>query len=93
MLDRKNEQTIIGLSIEMNAIAAQVEAAENRATLRYPEYSKSNPMWKKVDYLLEEEDRVMLKIRNFNNNPIRLSKTPVSEFLNLSSPENSPTRK
>ena len=50
-------------------------------------------MWKKVDYLLEEQDRVMLKIRNFNKNPILPSETPVSEFLNLSSPETSPTRK
>lgn len=33
MLDCKNERTIIGLSIEVSAVAAQLEAAENCAVL------------------------------------------------------------
>ena len=93
MIERKNERTIIGLSIEMSAITAQVEAAENRAKSRCPEYNASNIMWKKVDYLLEEQERVMLKIKQFNTTPITNDSTSVSEFLNLSSPDNSPTRK
>ena len=44
MLNRKNdrmlERVMISLSIEMNVIGAQVEAAENRATLRCPKYNK-----------------------------------------------------
>ena len=64
MIERKNERTIIGLSIEMSAITLQVEAAKNRAESRCPEYNASNIMWKKVDYLLEEQERVMLKSSN-----------------------------
>ena len=55
--------------------------------------SGENEMWMKVNYLLEEQERVMLKIKNFNDTPITNDKTSVSAFLNLSSPDNSPDRK
>ena len=59
----QNERTIIGLSIEISAMTAHVEAAENRAKSRCLEYNETNIFWKKVDYLLEEQDKAMLKIK------------------------------
>ena len=77
----------------MSAISTQVEATENRAKMSCPQYNASNEMWMKVDYLLEEQERVMLKIKNFNDTPITKDKHSMSAFLNLSSPDNSPDRK
>ena len=88
------ERVMIILSIEINAIGVQVEAEENRATSRCPKYNKNNVLWKKVDNLLKEQERIILKIKEFNNKTIQSAHTPVvSEFLNLSSPDNSPDQK
>jgi len=71
-----------------------VEAAENRTTSRCPKCNKNNMFWKKVDNLLKEQERIMLKIKEFNNKPIQSIHTPaVSKCLDLSSPDNSSDRK
>ena len=42
MLDRRNETSIVALSIEESAIGRQLDAAERRAELRYGVYSSVN---------------------------------------------------
>ena len=88
MVDRKNEVAMVALSLEKSAMTELVDAAERRALLRCPEYDNTNPFWKKVDVLLEEQETFLGKIRKFNEQIMgnSASSFTVSEFLNQPSP-------
>ena len=88
MIDRKNEVAMVALSLEQSAMTKLIEAAERRASQRCQEYDGENLYWKKVDDLLADQDKLMTKIRSFNNDVImqKPSAFGVSDFLNNSSP-------
>ena len=90
MLDRRNETSIVALSIEESAIGRQLDAAERRAELRCGVYSSDNVHWQRVDALIEDQQRVMERIRTFNKETCTaasLKDTEVSDFLNKGSPK------
>ena len=90
MLDRRNETSIVALSIEESAFGRQIDAAERRAELRCGVYSSDNVHWQKVDALIEDQQRVMERIRTFNKETCTaasLKDTEVSDFLNKGSPK------
>ena len=62
MVERKNDSVLVGLSIEQCALKDQVEAAERRAASRCREYDPSNLYWRKVDLLLEDQDKLLEKL-------------------------------
>ena len=86
LMDRQRESTMVGLSIEEAALSRQIESAERRAGMRCPIYDASNVHWKRVDTLVDEQDKVLQRIRNFNENKSKPPPT-VSDFLNSASPE------
>ena len=56
---------------------------------RCPSYDKNNAHWKRVDNLIEEQDKVMEKLLNFDkdeNNSKSSDGYVVSDFINSSSP-------
>ena len=85
--DRRDETTIVALSIEESAIGRQLGVAEKRAEQRCPKYDATNVYWKQVDQLIEDQQSVMDRIRAFNT-PVTTSiqNTKVSEFMNQDSP-------
>ena len=66
MLERKNDLVLVRLLVEQNALKDQVDAAERRATSCCPEYHPTNIYWIKVDSLLEDQDKLLAKIRCFD---------------------------
>ena len=87
MLERKNDSVLVGLSVEQSALKDQVDAAERRATSRCPEYNPTNIYWIKVDQLLEDQDKLLAKIRCFNTALITDNSNPkVSVSSSLLSP-------
>ena len=89
LYDRQRESRIVGFSIEEAALSRQVEAAERRATLRCPEYDPINIHWQRVDALIEEQEFVLSRIRDFNEHKSTLPPT-VTPFMNAPSPEKIP---
>ena len=90
--DRRDETSIVALSIEESAIGRQLRDAERRAEQRCPVYDANSSFWEKVDVLLEEQQSVMDKIKAFNNRTNDQIKetsdeTSVSNFLNQPSPK------
>jgi len=79
---------MVALSLEQSAMTKLIEAAERRASQRCKEYDGENFYWKKVDDLLADQDKLMTKIRSFNNDVILLKRSAfgVSDFLNNPSP-------
>ena len=87
--DRKRESKIVAISIQQSSISSLLNEAEIRAAKRCPIYDKDNTHWKRVDNLIEEQDRVMAKLLNFDheeNDSKRNEGDLVSDFLNLDSP-------
>ena len=76
MVERKNDSVLVGLSIEQCALKDQVEAAERRAASRCREYDPSNLYWRKVDSLLEDQDKLLEKIRSFNKDMMVQTEKP-----------------
>ena len=90
MLERKNDSVLVGLSVEQSALKDQVDAAERRATSRCPEYNPTNIYWMKVDTLLEDQDKLLAKIRCFNTDLMKDKSNPkVSVSSILISPNKS----
>ena len=88
MVERKNDSLLVGLSIEQCALKDQVEAAERRAASRCPEYNPSNLYWRKVDSLLEDQDKLLDKIRSFNQDMmVQTDKPKESVSVDLISPQ------
>ena len=89
---QKKETKLVGLSIQVSAIEAQIKSAENRALIRCPEYKESNVYWQRVDALMQQETNCVLMINKYNNEMLTENETPqsnvtqVSEFLNQPSP-------
>ena len=67
MRDRKNETSIVALSIEEAAISKQLAMAEARADRRCPEFDPNNIYWKRVDVLVEKQDDIIKRLSAFNN--------------------------
>ena len=67
MIDRKNEVAMVALLLEESAMTKLIEAAEQRAIQRCPEYDGNNRYWKKVDDMLADQDKLMNKIRSLKN--------------------------
>ena len=88
MVDRKNEEDMVALSLEESALKKLIDAAERRAIFCCPEYNADNPYWKRVEVLMKEQETLMEKIRGFNENIMtnNASAFTVSEFLNEPSP-------
>lgn len=94
LMHQQNETRLVGLSIQEAAIRNQIESAESRAVQRCPKYTKSNPYWKRVDELIEEQNQVVKAIKEHSqsliNNDITQStqsfSNDVSDFLNQESP-------
>ena len=89
MRNRKHEAALVGLSIEESSLSKMIETAERRAWSRCSDYDPESVYWKKVDTLLQDQDKLLLKIRSFNDNTLfEKSKTnvSVSSFLNEASP-------
>ena len=85
--DRRDETTIVALSIEESAIGRQLNVAEKRAEQRCPEYNATNIYWKRVDELIEDQQSVMDRIKSFNSTVDTSNQnTDVSKFLNQDSP-------
>ena len=85
--DRRDETTIVALSIEESAIGRQLGVAEKRAEQRCPKYDATNVYWKQVDQLIEDQQSVMDRIRAFNTLvTTSIQNTKVSEFMNQDSP-------
>ena len=87
--DRKRESKMAALSIQQSSINNLLNQAEIRATNRCPSYDKNNSHWKRVDSLIEEQDRVMKKLLNFDKDEDNLKSGDgyvVSDFINPSSP-------
>ena len=96
MLDRKHDSVLVGLSVEENALTKQIEAAERRAMSRCKEYDANNVYWKKVDILLTDQDKLLLKIRKFNEQMMSEEAIPrqsVSSLVNTPSPKKSKSSK
>ena len=68
MLDRQKESTLVALSMEDNALNAQIEAAEKRAQIRCPNYDEKDANWIKVDNLIAMQDNLMNRIMDINKN-------------------------
>ena len=66
--DRRRESMMIVLSIQLSSITSLLNQADIRASNRCPTYDKDNAHWKRVDNLIEEQDRVMNKLLNFDQN-------------------------
>lgn len=84
MLERKTDSVLVGLSVEQSALKDQVEAAERRAASRCPEYNSTNVYWIKVDSLLDDQDKLLAKIRTFNTQLMKdkcMPKESVSSVL------------
>jgi len=67
--DKREETSIVALSIEEGAIGRQLRDAERRSEMRCPEYDKENFYWKCVDKLIEDQAAAMERIRSFNHKP------------------------
>ena len=64
--DRKRESNTVALSIQQSSINNILNQTEIQATNRCPSYNKNNAHWKRADNLIEEQDRVMEKMLNFD---------------------------
>lgn len=85
--ERKHEAALVGMFIHESALSKQIEAVERRAASRCNDFDPENIYWKKVDILLQDQDKLLLKIRTFNDNMlINKSKRNVSVFLFLRKP-------
>ena len=90
MRDRKHEAALVGMSVEGSVLSKQIEAAERRAASRCSDYDPENVHWKKVDSLLQDQDKLLIKIRTFNDNMLidkSEGNVSVSSFLNEPSPK------
>ena len=67
MVDRRNETSIVALSIQEAAIGRQLAAAETRAESRCPTYDDENSFWKRVDVLIKKQEDVMERISEFTS--------------------------
>ena len=88
LCDRQREQSIVGFSIEEAALGRQIETAERRAAVRCPVYDPTNVHWQRVDRLIEEQDEVIQRIRDFNEHKVKPPPV-VTQFLDKDSPEKS----
>ena len=93
--DKREETSIVALSIEEGAIGRQLRDAERRAEMRCPEYDKDNFYWKSVDKLIEAQFAVMERIRSFNHKSSvdKSDGVQVSDFLNQTSPKKSSNKR
>jgi len=90
MRDRKHEAVLVGMSVERSILSKQIEAVEGRAASRCSDYDPENAHWKKVDNLLLDQDKLLLKIRTFNDNTLvdkSEENVTLSSFLNEPSPK------
>ena len=88
---QKEETRLVGLSIHESAIGRQIESAEARAKERCPKYDAKNFYWKRVDYLLEQQDIITRNMGSYTktlmkDNKKMPEKVSVSDFLNQPSP-------
>lgn len=81
------------MSIQEAAIGRQIASAEARAMIRCPDYDENNVYWKKVDKLLEEQEKVTDLMGSYNDSMIRdehkkerENEMRVNEILNQPSP-------
>ena len=80
---------MVAISIQQSSISSLLNEAEIRAAKRCPTYDKDNAHWKRVDNLIEEQDRILVKLLNFDKEEKDLkgkNGVLVSDFLNLESP-------
>ena len=64
---QKDETRLVGMSIQEAAIGRQVASAEARAEKRCPTYKSTNIYWKRVDQLLEEQEKVTALMGSYND--------------------------
>jgi hypothetical protein len=77
------------LAIEESAIARLVDASEKRAALRCPTFDENNVYWKRSNDLLEEQESIMKRMKQFNTQTMVKTNDViphVSEFMNEPSP-------
>ena len=86
LANQVREQRVVGLAIEQDGITRQIEIAERRAKMICSDYDEDNVHWKRVESLLKEQDAVLKRIRDFNEQ--KTSDAPiVTDFINKPSPE------
>ena len=81
---------MVALSIQQSSITSLLNQAEIRAANRCPIYNKNNAHWKRVDNLIEEQDKVLKKLLNFDqdmNMSKKINHHIVSDFVKMESPK------
>ena len=72
--------------MEDSALGRQLESSERRAMARCPEYDATNIYWKRVDLLIDEQDSIRKRWRQYSETSYKNVEV-VSSSLNVPSPE------
>ena len=63
---QERESSIVALVATERALSRQIDIAEKRVLMRYPECDPNNSFWLKVDKLISEQETVTTSMQNFS---------------------------